>query len=58
VEQALVRWEPRIELQKVSVTAGEREQGNLLIDIHYRVRRTNTFYNLVYPFYLAEGERT
>jgi hypothetical protein len=25
------------------------------IDIRYRVRATNTFYNLVYPFYLQEG---
>jgi hypothetical protein len=25
------------------------------IEIEYRIRATNTFYNLVYPFYLQEG---
>ncbi len=29
--------------------------GRLYIDIRYRVRDTNTFYNLVYPFYLLEA---
>jgi hypothetical protein len=30
-------------------------RNRLDIDIRYRVRATNTFYNLVYPFYLREG---
>jgi phage baseplate assembly protein W len=54
VEEALVRWEPRIDSITVTVTA-ESDQGRLLIDVAYRVRATNTFYNLVYPFYLMEG---
>jgi hypothetical protein len=29
-----------------------------MIDVHYRVRATNTFYNLVYPFYLLEAKGT
>ena len=56
VEEALVIWEPRIDNVTVDVTA-EPPLGRLLIDVRYRVRATNTFYNLVYPFYLAEGER-
>ena len=28
-----------------------------VIDIRYLVRLTNTFYNLVYPFYLMESQR-
>jgi hypothetical protein len=28
------------------------------IEVRYRVRSTNTFYNLVYPFYLQEGRAT
>jgi uncharacterized protein len=55
VEEALITWEPRIDNIKVSVTT-ERALGRLIIDIHYRVRTTNTFYNLVYPFYLQEGK--
>jgi len=54
VEEALIRWEPRIDNIGVTVTA-ESAQGRLMIDISYRVRATNTFYNLVYPFYLMEG---
>lgn len=58
VEQALIQWEARIQLLKVDVTADAYAQNKLLICIDYRVRSTNTFYNLVYPFYLIEGERS
>jgi len=54
VEEALVLWEPRIDSIAVSVTADE-PVGRLNIEIDYRVRATNTFYNLVYPFYLTEA---
>ena len=54
VEQALILWEPRIDSVGVTVTAQPRE-GRLDIGVRYRVRTTNTFYNLVYPFYLQEG---
>jgi hypothetical protein len=54
VTEALVRWEPRIDHIAVTVTA-EPPTGRLDIAIRYRVRATNTFYNLVYPFYLTEG---
>jgi Bacteriophage baseplate protein W len=30
--------------------------GRLFIEVRYRVRATNTFYNLVYPFYLLEAK--
>lgn len=55
VEEALITWEPRIDNVTVEVTA-DLPQGRLVIDVRYRVRATNTFYNLVYPFYLLEGE--
>jgi hypothetical protein len=54
VEQALVLWEPRIDSIAVTVEA-RHKAGRLDIDVRYRVRTTNTFYNLVYPFYLQEG---
>jgi phage baseplate assembly protein W len=57
VERALVEWEPRIDVLDVRVGFGPRgaASGTLQIEIDYRVRATNTFYNLVYPFYLLEG---
>jgi uncharacterized protein len=60
VERALIEWEPRIDLLDVRVTADASElaRGRLTIEIDYRVRATNTFYNLVYPFYLLEGTAT
>jgi len=55
VQQALVQWEPRIDNVTVGVTA-DPQFGKLNININYRLRATNTFYNLVYPFYLYEGK--
>ena len=58
VEEALIAWEPRIDVLGVRVTTDRAAaSGALRIDIDYRVRATNTFYNVVYPFYLMEGER-
>jgi phage baseplate assembly protein W len=54
VDEALVQWEPRIDSITVDVTA-DAALGRLNIEIRYRVRATNTFYNLVYPFYLLEA---
>ena len=54
VETALVTWEPRIDSIEVKAVAA-REKGRLDLTIRYRVRSTNTFYNLVYPFHLQEG---
>ena len=54
VEDALIAWEPRIDVQSVTVTEQRGVLGALVIDIRYAVRATNTFYNLVYPFYLQE----
>jgi len=57
VEEALLLWEPRIDSVEIAI-ADERSLGRLLIDIRYRVRATNTFFNLVYPFYLLEGKQS
>jgi phage baseplate assembly protein W len=54
VQQALTLWEPRIDSVAVAVDA-DPPDGRLDITVHYRVRSTNTFYNLVYPFYIQEG---
>jgi len=56
-EEALVIWEPRIDSVAVAVSA-DAPRGRLMLDVHYRVRTTNTFYNLVYPFYLLEARGT
>lgn len=54
VRDALVDWEPRIDVISVAVTPSPSE-GKVLIDMSYRIRATNSQQNLVYPFYLQEG---
>lgn len=50
VRHALILWEPRIEV--LGVDAETRHLGELLlINIHYRIRSTNNYFNFVYPFY-------
>src|SRR5262245_31573768 len=55
VQDALVDWEPRIDVLDVTVSGDPVEHNKLLIDVEYSVRATNTRANLVYPFYLEEG---
>jgi Bacteriophage baseplate protein W len=55
VRDALVRWEPRIDVDGVSVETFPEARNQLLIRIDYRIRSNNALYNLVYPFFLNEG---
>lgn len=58
VETALIHWEPRIDVDEVRVDVTDRRLGRLDVSIDYRIRSSNTFYNLVYPFFLHEGGAT
>jgi phage baseplate assembly protein W len=55
VREALLRWEPRIEVLDVTAVASGGQDEELLIGINYRVRTTDSRFNLVYPFYLDRG---
>jgi phage baseplate assembly protein W len=55
VRDALIRWEPRIDLVEVRVETPPETRNFLLIRIDYRLRANNSFYNLVYPFFINEG---
>jgi phage baseplate assembly protein W len=54
VEDGLQRCEPRIDVVAVDAEA-DHEGGRLTIRVTYRVRRTDTVFNLVYPFSLERG---
>jgi hypothetical protein len=56
VRRALDRWEPRIEVQDVSVSFDVSDLGKLYVDVHYLIRATNDERNLVFPFYVLAGE--
>jgi phage baseplate assembly protein W len=58
VRQALERWEPRIDLQDVTVHFDAVDTGTLLIDIHYTLQNTNDPRNLVFPFYVIPTHDT
>lgn len=55
VQDSLIKWEPRIDVEQVKVSLDPSVTGKLVIAITYRVRVTNSINNLVYDFYLNEG---
>lgn len=57
VQEALIKWEPRIELEKVDANTDVHNDACVVVSVEYKVRQTNSFYNLVYPFYLEQGEK-
>jgi len=56
VERALIRFEPRIDVLGVRAQTAADRETTLLIHIDYRIRANNAFHNLVYPFFINEGE--
>ena len=55
VKDALMIWEPRIEVLGVEAETTDLRQGVLYLQVNYRIRTTNAEQNLVYPFYLRPG---
>lgn len=56
VYEALEQWEPRIcDIEAAALDNGG-SKGMLEISIKYTVRSTNNQFNMVYPFYMMEGE--
>jgi phage baseplate assembly protein W len=54
--EALVKWEPRVEEIQVQAYPDPTQENVILINIQYRVRRTNNMQNLVYPFFLRREQ--
>jgi phage baseplate assembly protein W len=52
VRVSLERWEPRIDLEGVSVSFDAVDDGVLYIHVRYTIRGTNDPRNLVFPFYV------
>lgn len=55
VDEALVRCEARIEVLAIKVDEDATIDGELKVEIDYRVRKTNQTGNLVFPFHFTEG---
>src|SRR3989442_9443332 len=52
VREALVAYEPRIDVLDVNAETAPEEPNLLLIRINYRIRANNALGTLVYPFYI------
>jgi phage baseplate assembly protein W len=55
VRRALTEYEPRVDVLDVAVLTSPDEPNKVLIRVDYRIRSTNAFHNLVYPFFVREG---
>lgn len=55
IKTAILIYEARINLVALDVDTSEQTEGRVNIIIDYVVRATNSRYNLVYPFYLNDG---
>lgn len=51
---AIYYFEPRISPDNVSIES-TAEEGKILVNVSYTIRSTNSRQNLVFPFYLDEG---
>lgn len=56
VLEALEKWEPRITDIDVKAESDFGSKGAVVLNIRYTVRMTNNPFNMVYPFYMMEGE--
>lgn len=57
ISKAILLYEPRISLLNIDIqlTPEDALQGRLDISLDYMIRATNTRSNMVYPFYVLEG---
>ncbi|NVM78409.1 hypothetical protein FHW83_004237 [Duganella sp. SG902] len=55
LELAILRWEPRIDVNAIELSEMSPLEGRLTIMIDFTVRQTNSRNNLVFPFYLNEA---
>ena len=56
VEQALERWEPRIQVQEVEVNTDPNSGATLLVEIKYIIKDSHDERSIVYPFFLMGEE--
>ena len=55
ISDAILNYEPRVELEKLNIAESQTEPGLLMVSIDYSIKGTNSRFNMVYPFYLKEA---
>lgn len=56
VLKAIRDWEPRVEVEAVDIVVASGNESQVIVDISYIIRGSNTRRNLVFPFYLGTEE--
>nr|WP_042185028.1 GPW/gp25 family protein [Kibdelosporangium sp. MJ126-NF4]CEL16463.1 FIG01132073: hypothetical protein [Kibdelosporangium sp. MJ126-NF4]CTQ90415.1 FIG01132073: hypothetical protein [Kibdelosporangium sp. MJ126-NF4] len=51
IAEAVRTYEPRVELDEVRAEADPTDETRITVTVVYRIRRSNTKANLVFPFY-------
>lgn len=54
--EAILKWEPRVEDVEVEAYPDPSRENVMLVEVRYRVIRTNHMKNMVYPFYLRREQ--
>ena len=55
IESAILYHEPRVNLESVRLDDSRELEGVVLIEVVYRIKTTNSRFNLVFPYYIREG---
>lgn len=55
IKTAILYHEPRIDVLKIDISETEPLEGELIVEIDYKIRATNSRRNMVFPFYREEG---
>jgi phage baseplate assembly protein W len=55
ITTAILYFEPRIDAKRIELNTQNELEGEVLVEIDYVVRATNSRFNFVFPFYLKEG---
>lgn len=55
IKNAILQYEPRIDLLEVEFYSEDTNNGVIKIEIVYQIRATNSRKNFVFPYYLEEG---
>ena len=55
IRTAILYFEPRIDVTGIELNTRSGLEGELVIEIDYLVRATNSRFNFVFPFYRTEG---
>lgn len=55
IQFAILRFEPRIQIDSIEILTEKALDGILEISVDYIVRKTNSRSNIVFPYYIIEG---